>query len=267
MKLTNEIINRLDQEDIVINDYIKDDVVKSLLDTGFDHDFIINNIVSGDVVMKSRYTKKEEIKYDEKKAGEHEREAFEAGKEKGEEKEEDKLEKNKFTEKEEEEYDEKKARAHREKDFKEGEKEGEEEVKADMQKAFTVDLMKSVNDIKDALSKEFASKFDELEKSINTQLEGLKNQPGQFKSVPHSAYLEKSMGVKTNADGKKVLNAGNPAHRETIKNVLSKSFGDEKDDMVKKSLGDDILNFGLSGANSLSESGIKALEKMGIVLE
>lgn len=268
MDLSGEIINRLDHEGIIVNDYINDDVVKSLVSDGFGHDWIIGNIAKGDITLKSRYTVKEETVYDEKKAGEHEREAYEAGKKKGEKEEEDELEKNKKrTVKDEIEYDENKARKHRERDYKEGEKAGKEEVKEEMEKSFSDEIMKSFNSMKEMVASIIDEKFAMLEKSMQSQVNELKNQPGSFKTVPHAAYLEKSMGVNTNSEGKKVLNVNNPSHREAIKSVLSKSFSEEKDMNIKKSLGEDILTFGLSGSNNISQEGMNVLRSAGIVIE
>lgn len=237
--ITSEIVQELQKRGISLDQYCGDEVVKALLDAEFDHDYILKSIDNGDITTfaKSKYTEKEEIEYDEKKAGEHERRDFEEGKEEGEEEEEEKIEKKK-------------------KDKKDVEKsEGEE-----MRKSIENDLYKSQREFFDEVNASL-SEMKDLMKSMGAEIETLRNQPMPFRSVDKGAVLEKSFGVKTTDEGKKVLSKS--AHREPLKRVMTECFEKEEDNEMKKSLANDILSYS-TGTMSLSQATIDYLNKKGI---
>lgn len=237
--ITSEIVQELQKRGISLDQYCGDEVVKALLDAEFDHDYILKSIDNGDITTfaKSKYTEKEEIEYDEKKAGEHERRDFEEGKEEGEKEEEEKIEKKK-------------------KDKKDVEKsEGEE-----MKKSIENDLYKSQREFFDEVNASL-SEMKDLMKSMGAEIETLRNQPMPFRSVDKGAVLEKSFGVKTTEEGKKILSKS--AHREPLKRIMTECFEKEEDNEMKKSLANDILSYS-TGTMSLSQATIDYLGKKGI---
>lgn len=237
--ITSEIVQELQKRGISLDQYCGDEVVKALLDAEFDHDYILKSIDNGDITTfaKSKYTEKEEIEYDEKKAGEHERRDFEEGKEEGEKEEEEEIEKKK-------------------KDKKDVEKsEGEE-----MKKSIENDLYKSQREFFDEVNASL-SEMKDLMKSMGAEIETLRNQPMPFRSIDKVAVLEKSFGVKTTDEGKKVLSKS--AHREPLKRVMTECFEKEEDNEMKKSLANDILSYS-TGTMSLSQATIDYLNKKGI---
>lgn len=237
--ITSEIVQELQKRGISLDQYCGDEVVKALLDAEFDHDYILKSIDNGDITTfaKSKYTEKEEIEYDEKKAGEHERRDFEEGKEEGEKEEEEEIEKKK-------------------KDKKDVEKsEGEE-----MKKSIENDLYKSQREFFDEVNTSL-SEMKDLMKSMGAEIETLRNQPMPFRSVDKGAVLEKSFGVKTSDEGKKILSKS--AHREPLKRIMTECFEKEEDIEMKKSLANDILSYS-TGTMSLSQATIDYLDKKGI---
>ena len=240
--ITSEIVQELQKRGISLDQYCGDEVVKALLDAEFDHDYILKSIDNGDITTfaKSKYTEKEEIKYDEKKAGEHERRDFEEGKEEGEKEEKEEIEKKK-------------------KDKKDVEK--CEDVKGEeMKKSIESDLYKSQREFFEEVNASL-SEMKDLMKSMGEELETLRNQPMPFRSVDKGAVLEKSFGVKTTDEGKKVLSKS--AHREPLKRVMTECFEKEEDSEMKKSLANDILSYSTGNA-SLSQATIDYLSKKGI---
>lgn len=237
--ITSEIVQELQKRGISLDQYCGDEVVKALLDAEFDHDYILKSIDNGDITTfaKSKYTEKEEIEYDEKKAGEHERRDFEEGKEEGEKEEGEEIEKKK-------------------KDKKDVEKsEGEE-----MNKSIENDLYKSQREFFDEVNASL-SEMKDLMKSMGAEIETLRNQPMPFRSVDKGAVLEKSFGVKTSEEGKKILSK--LAHREPLKRIMTECFEKEEDNEMKKSLANDILSYS-TGTMSLSQATIDYLGKKGI---
>lgn len=237
--ITSEIVQELQKRGISLDQYCGDEVVKALLDAEFDHDYILKSIDNGDITTfaKSKYTEKEEIEYDEKKAGEHERRDFEEGKEEGEKEEEEEIEKKK-------------------KDKKDVEKsEGEE-----MKKSIENDLYKSQREFFEEVNASL-SEMKDLMKSMGAEIETLRNQPMPFRSVDKGAVLEKSFGVKTTDEGKKILSKS--AHREPLKRIMTECFEKEEDNEMKKSLANDILSYS-TGTMSLSQATINYLNKKGI---
>lgn len=237
--ITSEIVQELQKRGISLDQYCGDEVVKALLDAEFDHDYILKSIDNGDITTfaKSKYTEKEEIKYDENKAGEHERRDFEEGKEEGEKEEKEEIEKKKKDEK----------------DVKKSE--GEE-----MKKSIESDLYKSQREFFEEVNASL-SEMKDLMKSMGEELETLRNQPMPFRSVDKGAVLEKSFGVKTTDEGKKVLSKS--AHREPLKRVMTECFEKEEDSEMKKSLANDIMSYS-TGNMSLSQETIDYLSKKGI---
>lgn len=237
--ITSEIVQELQKRGISLDQYCGDEVVKALLDAEFDHDYILKSIDNGDITTfaKSKYTEKEEIEYDEKKAGEHERRDFEEGKEEGEKEEEEEIEKKK-------------------KDKKDVEKsEGEE-----MKKSIENDLYKSQREFFDEVNASL-SEMKDLMKSMGAEIETLRNQPMPFRSVDKGAVLEKSFGVKTSEEGKKILSKS--AHHEPLKRIMTECFEKEENNEMKKSLANDILSYS-TGTMSLSQATIDYLNKKGI---
>lgn len=240
--ITSEIVQELQKRGISLDQYCGDEVVKALLDAEFDHDYILKSIDNGDITTfaKSKYTEKEEIEYDEKKAGEHERRDFEEGKEEGEKEEKEEIEKKK-------------------KDKKDVEK--CEDVKGEeTKKSIENDLYKSQREFFDEVNASL-SEMKDLMKSMGEEIETLRNQPMPFRSVDKGAVLEKSFGVKTTDEGKKVLSKS--AHREPLKRVMTECFEKEEDSEMKKSLANDIVSYS-TGNMSLSQATIDYLGKKGI---
>ena len=239
--ITNEIVQELEKRGLSLDQYTGDTVVKALLDADFEHDFILKSIDNGDIetLNKARYTEKEEINYDEKKAGEHERRDWEKGKKAGE-----KEEKKKIEDKTEDEEIEKKE-------------------KGDMEKAMTADFMKSQRRFFAEFS-DFMEDMKEMKsimKSMQEDIQTVKGQPMPFRSVPSGAVLEKSMGVKTNEAGKRVLSKS--MHREPIKRIMTECFEKMEDGDLKKSLANDIMSFS-TGSMNLSGMTVDFLNKQGI---
>ena len=83
--ITNEIVQELQKRGLSLDQYCGDSVVSALMDADFEHDYILKSIDNGEIstLSKSKYTEKEEIAYDEKKSGEHERRDYEEGKRAG----------------------------------------------------------------------------------------------------------------------------------------------------------------------------------------
>lgn len=237
--ITNEIVQELQKRGISLDQYCGDEVVKALLDADFDHDYILKSIDNGDIntFNKSKYTEKEEIEYDEKKAGEHERRDFEEGEKEGEKEEKDKIEKKK-------------------KDVEKFEEDKGEEMK----KSIENDLYKSQKKFFDGITASL-SEMKSLMKSMGEEIETLRNQPMPFRSVDKGAVLEKSFGVKTNDEGKKILSKS--AHREPLKKIMTECFEKETDSEMKKSLANDIISYS-TGAMSLSQETVDYLSKKGI---
>lgn len=234
--ITSEIVQELQKRGISLDQYCGDEVVKALLDAEFDHDYILKSIDNGDITTfaKSKYTEKKEIEYDEKEAGEHERRDFEEGKEEGEKEEKEEIEKKK----------------------KDVEKPGGEEMK----KSIENDFYKSQREFFDEVNASL-SEMKDLMKSMGEEIETLRNQPMPFRSVDKGAVLEKSFGVKTTDEGKKVLSKS--VHREPLKRVMTECFEKEEDNEMKKSLANDIMSYS-TGTMSLSQATIDYLNKKGI---
>lgn len=240
--ITNEIVQELEKRGLSLDQYTGDSVVKALLDADFEHDFILKSIDNGEIetLNKSKYTVAEETRYDEKKAGEHERRDWEEGKKAGEKEEKKKIE--------DEEIEKKK------KDKKD---------KEDMEKAMTADFMKSQRQFFTEFS-DFMEDMKEMKsimKSMQEDIQAVKGQPMPFRNVPSGAVLEKSMGVKTTEAGKRVLSKS--MHREPIKRIMTECFEKMEDSDLKKSLASDIMSFS-AGSMNLSGMTIDYLNKQGI---
>lgn len=236
--ITNEIVEELKARGLSCDQYMNDAVVKALLDADFDHDYILKSIDNGEIstLAKGKYTEKEEIEYDEGKAGEHERRDFKEGEKEGEKKEKEKIE--------------------------EGEK-IEKKEKDDVEKAMTADFMKSQREFMTEFSNFMADmkEMKDIMKSVQSDLQAVKDQPIPFRSVPTGALLEKSMGIKTNEEGKRILSKSQ--HREAIKSVMTQAFEAETNEDIKKSIANDIMGFS-TGRNTLSAETMNVLNGKGI---
>ena len=238
--ITDEIVQELRQRGISLDQYCGDAVVKALLDADFDHDYVLKSIDAGDInsFQKSKYTEKEEIRYDEKKSGEHERRDYEEGKRAGEKEEKKRIE-------EDDDDD----------DLKKNKKKGsvEKSIESDLfksQQEFFSDLRDIMGEMKDVM------------KSMQEDIGALKNQPAPFRTVNQGAILEKSYGVKTEeTSGHKILSM--TAHREPIKKVLTECFEQTTNPDLKKSLASDIMSYTAGGAG-ISPRTIELLKKNGI---
>lgn len=244
--ITNEIVQELEKRGLSLDQYTGDSVVKALLDADFEHDFILKSIDNGEIetLNKSKYTVAEETRYDEKKAGEHERRDWEEGKKTGE-----KEEKKKIEEEDDDEEIEKKKK--------------DKKDKEDMEKAMTADFMKSQRQFFTEFS-DFMEDMKEMKsimKSMQEDIQAVKGQPMPFRNVPSGAVLEKSMGVKTTEAGKRVLSKS--MHREPIKRIMTECFEKMEDSDLKKSLASDIISFS-AGSMNLSGMTIDYLNKQGI---
>lgn len=232
--ITNEIVQELQKRGLSLDQYCGDSVVSALMDADFEHDYILKSIDNGEIstLSKSKYTEKEEIAYDEKKSGEHERRDYEEGKRAGEAEEKDKLEKKKKREDEDDE----------------------------MEKALQADFYKSQKEFLSDLS-ESLGEMKSIMKSIKDEISVLRDQPIPFRSVDKGAVLEKSFNVKTTDDGKKVLSKS--MHREPLKRIMTECFEKAPDGDLKKSLANDIMSYSTGNA-MISQSTIDYLDKQGI---
>lgn len=232
--ITNEIVQELQKRGLSLDQYCGDSVVSALMDADFEHDYILKSIDNGEIstLSKSKYTEKEEIAYDEKKSGEHERRDYEEGKRAREAEEKDKLEKKKKREDEDDE----------------------------MEKALQADFYKSQKEFLSDLS-ESLGEMKSIMKSIKDEISVLRDQPMPFRSVDKGAVLEKSFGVKTTDDGKKVLSKS--IHREPLKRIMTECFEKAQDGDLKKSLANDIMSYS-TGSAMISQSTIDYLGKQGI---
>lgn len=231
--ITNEIVQELQKRGLSLDQYCGDSVVRALMDADFEHDYILKSIDNGEIstLSKAKYTEKEEIAYDERKSGEHERRDYEEGKKVGEEEEKDKLEKKKKKEEDDE-----------------------------MEKALQTDFYKSQKEFLSGLS-ESLEEMKSIMKSVKDEISVLRDQPMPFRSVDKGAVLEKSFGVKTTDDGKKVLSKS--MHREPLKRVMTECFEKAPDGDLKKSLANDIMSYSTGNA-MISQSTIDYLSKQGI---
>lgn len=231
--ITNEIVQELQKRGLSLDQYCGDSVVSALMDADFEHDYILKSIDNGEIstLSKAKYTEKEEIAYDEKKSGEHERRDYEEGKKVGEEEEKDKLEKKKKKEEDDE-----------------------------MKKALRTDFYKSQKEFLSGLS-ESLEEIKSIMKSMKDEISVLRDQPMPFRSVDKGAVLEKSFGVKTTDDGKKVLSKS--MHREPLKRIMTECFEKAQDGDLKKSLANDIMSYS-TGSAMISQSTIDYLGKQGI---
>lgn len=231
--ITNEIVQELQKRGLSLDQYCGDSVVSALMDADFEHDYILKSIDNGEIstLSKAKYTEKEEIAYDERKSGEHERRDYEEGKKVGEEEEKDKLEKKKKKEEDDE-----------------------------MEKALRTDFYKSQKEFLSGLS-ESLEEMKSIMKSMKDEISVLRDQPMPFRSVDKGAVLEKSFGVKTTDDGKKVLSKS--MHREPLKRIMTECFEKAPDGDLKKSLANDIMSYSTGNA-MISQSTIDYLGKQGI---
>lgn len=231
--ITNEIVQELQKRGLSLDQYCGDSVVSALMDADFEHDYILKSIDNGEIstLSKAKYTEKEEIAYDERKSGEHERRDYEEGKKVGEEEEKDKLEKKKKKEEDDE-----------------------------MEKALQADFYKSQKEFLSGLS-ESLEEMKSIMKSMKDEISVLRDQPMPFRSVDKGAVLEKSFGVKTTDDGKKVLSKS--MHREPLKRIMTECFEKAQDGDLKKSLANDIMSYSTGNA-MISQSTIDYLGKQGI---
>jgi len=217
-----------------------DELVKSLLDSGFSEETIAGWINSGDITLKSEETKgdggeEEEPKNDpdngsEGEGGEHEPE-------------------------EEDDKDKKEKSEGCDGDGKEGENDDPEPpIAKSLDKD---DLMKSLASVLDERDdvlksmvadsfKDVLAKVDGLVKSIDglvTKIDAIGDQAPAFKSVGlNRAVLEKSIGGGAKDDNDKTILSVS-RDRMVVRALIEKAIDEEKDEVIQKSLRDETLNY------------------------
>ena len=129
-----------------------------------------------------------------------------------------------------------------------------------MEKALQADFYKSQKEFLSGLS-ESLEEMKSIMKSMKDEISVLRDQPMPFRSVDKGAVLEKSFGVKTTDDGKKVLSKS--IHREPLKRIMTECFEKAQDGDLKKSLANDIMSYS-TGSAMISQSTIDYLGKQGI---
>lgn len=217
-----------------------DELVKSLLDSGFSEETIAGWINSGDITLKSEEAEgdggeEEEPKNDpdngsEGEGGEHEPE-------------------------EEDDKDKKEKSEGCDGDGKEGENDDPEPPiaksldKDDLMKSLTSvlderdDVLKSM--VTDSF-KDVLAKVDGLVKSIDglaTKIDAIGDQAPAFKSVGlNRAVLEKSIGGGAKDDNDKTILSVS-RDRMVVRALIEKAIDEEKDEAIQKSLRDETLNY------------------------
>lgn len=254
--ITDEVIKGLRSRKISIDAYLGDEIVKALLDNDFDHDYILKSIDEGDIKLDKKPDDIEEDKVEEKKNPKKE-----DLKEDVEEKEdEEDIEEEDVEEKPLKKCDKmKKGKKNcEEEDIEKGdeedieEEEDEEEIEKRVEKSLRMKLNKSLN--------ARLEEMGDLIKSMSSEIQMLKSERLPFRTVNSGAVIEKSFNLGRDDDGKNLLSRS--MNRPQISKELSKAFEIESDEEIKKSIGDDLLGYTLSG-KELSQASIEALDKRG----
>ena len=253
--ITDEVIKGLRSRKISIDAYLGDEIVKALLDNDFDHDYILKSIDEGDIKLDKKPDDIEEDKVEEKKNPKKEDVEKEDIEEKEDVEEEDveekplkKCDKMKKGKKNCEEEDIEKGD---DEDIEEKE-DIEEEIEKRVEKSLRMKLNKSLS--------ARLEEMDDLIKSMSSEIRMLKSERLPFRTVNSGAVIEKSFNLGRDDDGKNLLSKS--MNRPQISKELSKAFEIESDEEIKKSIGDDLLGYTLSG-KELSQASIEALDKRG----
>lgn len=223
----------------------KDELVKSLLDSGFSEETIAGWINSGDITLKSEDAEGEGREEEEPKHEPEEKVENEAIEHEPEE----------VEESEEKDKDEKEKSEGCDGDGKEGENDDPEPPiaksldKEDLMKSLTSvlderdDVLKSM--VADSI-KDMLAKVDGLVKSIdglNAKIDAIGDQAPAFKSAGlNRAVLEKSIGGGAKDDNDKTILSVS-RDRTVVRALIEKAIEEEKDESIQKSLRDETLNY------------------------
>ena len=216
-----------------------DELVKSLLDSGFSEETIAGWINSGDITLKSEETEGDGGEEEEPKNDPDNGSEGEGGEQEPEEDDKDKKEKSEGCDG----------------DGKEGENDDPEPPiaksldKDDLMKSLTSvlderdDVLKSM--VADSF-KDVLAKVDGLVKSIDglaAKIDAIGDQAPAFKSAGlNRAVLEKSIGGGAKDDNDKtVLSVSRD--RMVVRALIEKAIDEEKDEAIQKSLRDETLNY------------------------
>lgn len=217
-----------------------DELVKSLLDSGFSEETIAGWINSGDITLKSEES--------EDNGGEKPEDDLNGGSEGSGE--------NQDPDEGADEDKKEKSEGCSEKGVDEGEDKKDPEEQPIEKGINSEDLMKSLSSImaeREDLMKSImedsikgvSEKIDSLAKSIdglNAKIEALGDQAPAFKSAGlNRAVLEKSIGGTKDDNDKTILSVSRD--RAVVRALIEKAIDEEKDEAIQKSLRDETLNY------------------------
>lgn len=207
-----------------------DELVKSLLDSGFSEDLIADWIASGAIELSKSVDPDDDDDDDDDDdpdnpagdGGDHDGDGDGDGKEK-------EVEKG-CTGKKKSEDTEDLAKSLSSELMKSLDEKIHEEVGASSQ-----EILKSLPSAIEEALRPFTEKIEKSLDGFRKAIELFGNQAPSFKSAGvNLPYLEKSVGVQKDADDKTILSVSR--NREVVRAIISKSIEEEKDETIKKSL-------------------------------
>lgn len=128
-------------------------------------------------------------------------------------------------------------------------------------KAMFDEFSKGQNALFKSLGEQLASVSSEIS-SLRAEISQLKDQRSPFKGINPRAFIEKSFG-QAGESGEKTGDStlSKSMNAEQIKRVLTIAFEQEKDDEIKKSLANDVMEYSLG--RNLTKSAMDTLSKKG----
>lgn len=128
-------------------------------------------------------------------------------------------------------------------------------------KAMFDEFSKGQNALFKSLGEQLASVSSEIS-SLRAEISQLKDQRSPFKGINPRAFIEKSFG-QAGESGEKTGDStlSKSMNAEQIKRVLTTAFEQEKDDEIKKSLANDVMEYSLG--RNLTKSAMDTLSKKG----
>lgn len=128
-------------------------------------------------------------------------------------------------------------------------------------KAMFDEFSKGQNALFKSFGEQLASVSSEIS-SLRAEISQLKDQRSPFKGVNPRAFIEKSFG-QAGESGEKTGDStlSKSMNAEQIKRVLTTAFEQEKDDEIKKSLANDVMEYSLG--RNLTKSAMDTLSKKG----
>ena len=128
-------------------------------------------------------------------------------------------------------------------------------------KAMFDEFSKGQNALFKSFGEQLASVSSEIS-SLRAEISQLKDQRSPFKGINPRAFIEKSFG-QAGESGEKTGDStlSKSMNAEQIKRVLTTAFEQEKDDEIKKSLANDVMEYSLG--RNLTKSAMDTLSKKG----